>query len=101
MTRSSIWGTGRSLPERVITNADLEKLVDTSDEWLTSRTGIKERRIAATDESTATSSVVTSSSTPANPSLFSTIFPQDFAGQSLTERRSLSAIPGINRWFLA
>lgn len=43
-------GTGRSLPERVLTNADLEKLVDTSDEWITSRTGIKERRIAADDE---------------------------------------------------
>lgn len=43
-------GTGRSVPERVLTNADLEKLVDTSDEWITSRTGIKERRIAADDE---------------------------------------------------
>ncbi|MEE8412324.1 MAG: beta-ketoacyl-ACP synthase III [Acidobacteriota bacterium] len=43
-------GTGRSVPERVLTNADLEKIVDTSDEWITSRTGIKERRIAADDE---------------------------------------------------
>ena len=43
-------GTGRSLPERILTNADLEKIVDTSDEWITTRTGIKERRIAADDE---------------------------------------------------
>ncbi|MCH7779606.1 MAG: ketoacyl-ACP synthase III [Acidobacteria bacterium] len=43
-------GTGRSVPERVLTNADLEKIVDTSDEWITTRTGIKERRIAADDE---------------------------------------------------
>ena len=43
-------GTGRSIPERVLTNADLEKIVDTSDEWITTRTGIKERRIAADDE---------------------------------------------------
>jgi 3-oxoacyl-[acyl-carrier-protein] synthase-3 len=43
-------GTGRSLPERILTNADLEKIVDTSDEWITTRTGIKERRIAGPDE---------------------------------------------------
>jgi 3-oxoacyl-[acyl-carrier-protein] synthase-3 len=41
-----IIGTGAYLPEGVITNADLEKMVDTSDEWITTRTGIKERRIA-------------------------------------------------------
>lgn len=41
------------LPSRVMTNSDLEKLVDTSDEWIVSRTGIKERRIAAADESSA------------------------------------------------
>jgi 3-oxoacyl-[acyl-carrier-protein] synthase III len=57
MTRSSIWGTGRSLPERVITNADMEKLVDTSDEWITTRTGIKERRQAAPDQCTSTLSI--------------------------------------------
>lgn len=57
MTRSSIWGTGRSLPERVITNADMEKLVDTSDEWITTRTGIKERRQAAPSQSTSTLSI--------------------------------------------
>ena len=45
-----ILGTGHSLPEKVVTNQDLEKMVDTSDEWITSRTGIRERRIAGKDE---------------------------------------------------
>jgi len=48
-----IVGTGRSVPERVMTNADLEKIVDTSDEWITTRTGIKERRIAEEGETLA------------------------------------------------
>ncbi len=43
-------GLGASLPEKVLTNYDLEKMVDTSDEWITTRTGIKERRIAGEDE---------------------------------------------------
>lgn len=43
---AKIVGWGRGLPERVVTNFDLEKLFDTSDEWITQRTGIKERRIA-------------------------------------------------------
>src|ERR1700722_15899591 len=42
-----IVGTGSYVPDRVLTNADLEKLVDTTDEWIVSRSGIKERRIAA------------------------------------------------------
>ncbi|MFC1498295.1 beta-ketoacyl-ACP synthase III [Verrucomicrobiota bacterium] len=46
----SIIGTGSYLPERVMTNADLEKLVDTSDEWIRTRTGISERHIARDDE---------------------------------------------------
>jgi 3-oxoacyl-[acyl-carrier-protein] synthase-3 len=45
--RAVIAGTGASLPDKVLTNKDLEKLVDTSDEWITTRTGIKERRVAA------------------------------------------------------
>jgi len=49
-----ILGTGSSVPERIITNFDLEKMVDTSDEWITTRTGIKERRIAQEEESTST-----------------------------------------------
>ncbi len=46
----SIIGTGSYAPERVMTNEELSKMVDTSDEWITTRTGIKERRIAAKDE---------------------------------------------------
>src|SRR6202166_319111 len=49
----SIIGTGSYLPERILTNDDLSKIVDTSDEWITVRTGIKERRIAAKDELTS------------------------------------------------
>jgi 3-oxoacyl-[acyl-carrier-protein] synthase III len=49
----SIIGTGSYVPEKVLTNADLSKMVDTSDEWITTRTGIKERRIAAPDEHTS------------------------------------------------
>jgi 3-oxoacyl-[acyl-carrier-protein] synthase-3 len=45
-----ITGTGSSVPERVVTNHDLEKIVDTSDEWITTRTGIRERRIAGEGE---------------------------------------------------
>ncbi|MBN2301473.1 MAG: ketoacyl-ACP synthase III [Lentisphaerae bacterium] len=46
-----ITGTGSYLPERILTNQDLEKMVDTSDEWISTRTGIKERHIAADNES--------------------------------------------------
>jgi 3-oxoacyl-[acyl-carrier-protein] synthase III len=49
----SIVGTGSYTPEKRLTNADLSKIVDTSDEWITTRTGIKERRIAAKDENTS------------------------------------------------
>lgn len=51
--RAGILGTGRSYPEGVLTNADLEKIVETSDEWITTRTGIKQRRKAAPDEYTS------------------------------------------------
>jgi 3-oxoacyl-[acyl-carrier-protein] synthase-3 len=50
---SSIIGTGSYMPEKILTNEDLSKIVDTSDEWITSRTGIKERRIAAETEATS------------------------------------------------
>jgi len=50
---SSIISTGAYLPSRVLTNAELEKIVDTTDEWILSRTGIRERRIAAEDEFTS------------------------------------------------
>jgi 3-oxoacyl-[acyl-carrier-protein] synthase-3 len=49
----SIVGTGSYVPDRVLTNADLSKTVNTNDEWIISRTGIKERRIAAKDEFTS------------------------------------------------
>ncbi len=49
----SIIGTGSYVPERVLTNAELEKLVETSDDWIISRTGIRERRIAAENETTS------------------------------------------------
>ena len=48
-----ITGWGKYAPRRVLTNAELEQMVDTSDEWITSRTGIKERRIAGPDEPTS------------------------------------------------
>jgi 3-oxoacyl-[acyl-carrier-protein] synthase-3 len=47
-------GWGSYVPERVLTNADLERIVDTSDEWIQTRTGIRERRVAAPHETTAT-----------------------------------------------
>jgi 3-oxoacyl-[acyl-carrier-protein] synthase-3 len=53
MSRTAILGTGAYAPERVLSNADLEKMVETSDAWITERTGIKERRIAAPGELTS------------------------------------------------
>src|SRR5438477_2802612 len=49
----SISGVGSYVPARILTNADLEKMVETTDEWITTRTGIKERRLAAKDEFTS------------------------------------------------
>jgi len=51
--RAGILGTGHSYPEGILTNADLAKLVETSDEWITTRTGIKQRRKAAPNEYTS------------------------------------------------
>jgi len=48
-----IHGTGSYLPEKVLTNADLEKMVETSDEWIVTRTGIRERRIAAPEQASS------------------------------------------------
>lgn len=53
MVRSRIVGTGVSLPSKVLTNKDLETIVDTTDQWITERTGIRERRIAPDDLSTS------------------------------------------------
>ena len=57
MASAGILGTGVALPEKVITNAELEKLVDTSDQWITERTGIKERRQAGPNETTSSLSI--------------------------------------------
>lgn len=54
LTRVGIAGLGRYVPERRLTNSDLEKMVDTSDEWIVQRTGIRERRIAAPEQVTST-----------------------------------------------
>lgn len=51
--RSLIAGTGSYAPEKILTNADLEKLVDTNDQWIVDRTGIRERRIVAEGEATS------------------------------------------------
>ena len=52
-----IAGTGSYVPEKRRTNADLEKLVDTNDEWIRTRTGVEERRIAAADETASTMAI--------------------------------------------
>jgi len=53
LLRSHILGTGKALPDRILTNLDLEKMVETNDEWITTRTGIRERRIADADTATS------------------------------------------------
>lgn len=53
MPSARIIGTGSYVPARVLTNADLEKLVDTNDEWILTRTGISERHVASDDEATS------------------------------------------------
>jgi len=53
MKKVGVLGLGKYIPEKILTNADLEKMVDTSDEWITTRTGIKERHIADKDEATS------------------------------------------------
>jgi 3-oxoacyl-[acyl-carrier-protein] synthase-3 len=58
--RAHVTGWGRYVPSHVLTNADLEKMVDTNDEWIVSRTGIRERRVAAANETTASMAAVAS-----------------------------------------
>lgn len=60
MPSATILGTGAALPAKVVTNADLEKLVETTDQWITARTGIKERRQASNGETTSSLSVIAS-----------------------------------------
>lgn len=58
MKKARIIGTGSYLPEKVLTNFDLEKMVDTTNEWISARTGIEERRIAAENEMTSDLAVI-------------------------------------------
>jgi 3-oxoacyl-[acyl-carrier-protein] synthase III len=58
--RAHVTGWGRYAPAQVLTNRDLERMVDTSDEWIVSRTGIRERRVAAAHETTASMAAVAS-----------------------------------------
>ena len=53
MKKVGIIGVGEYLPKKVLTNTDLERMVDTSDEWIMTRTGIKERHMAAKNEATS------------------------------------------------
>ena len=53
MIRARITGTGSYVPEKVLTNQDFEKYLDTTDEWIVARTGIRERHIAAESENTS------------------------------------------------
>ena len=53
MIRAAIRSTGSYLPDRILTNSDLEKMVDTTDEWIVQRTGIHRRHIAADTQTTA------------------------------------------------
>jgi len=53
MTYTKIVGTGRYLPEKILTNFDLEKMVDTSDEWIRTRTGVERRHVVRDDETTS------------------------------------------------
>jgi 3-oxoacyl-[acyl-carrier-protein] synthase III len=53
-THAAITGWGMYVPERILTNADLERMVDTSDEWIRTRTGIRERRIAGPGDLSST-----------------------------------------------
>lgn len=56
--KARIIATGSYLPDKVLTNHDLEKMVDTNDEWIVTRTGIEERRIAADDQSTSDMAII-------------------------------------------
>ena len=58
--RAHVTGWGRYAPSQVLSNADLERLVDTNDEWIVQRTGIRERRVAAAHETTASMAAVAS-----------------------------------------
>ncbi|UCF84862.1 MAG: ketoacyl-ACP synthase III [Desulfobacteraceae bacterium] len=62
MPQAHIIGTGSATPERILSNKDLENIVDTSDEWITRRTGIKERRISSKEKNESTTDLATRAS---------------------------------------
>ncbi len=62
MPHTHILGTGSSIPKRIVSNKDLESILDTSDEWITRRTGIKERRISSKEEEETTTDLTTQAS---------------------------------------
>jgi 3-oxoacyl-[acyl-carrier-protein] synthase-3 len=62
MTQAHIVGTGSSMPERVLSNKDMERIVDTTDEWITRRSGIRERRISSTGRKESTADMATKAS---------------------------------------
>lgn len=69
MKKTGILGVGKYLPANILTNADLERMINTSDEWITTRTGIKERRIARENEATSDMAVKAAKSALKNASL--------------------------------
>ena len=74
--KSVIRGTGAYLPENVLTNHDLETMVDTTDEWITKRSGIKQRHIASKNQTTADMAIAAARSALVN----SKLKPQDIDG---------------------
>jgi 3-oxoacyl-[acyl-carrier-protein] synthase III len=62
MPRANIIGTGSAIPERILSNKDMESIVDTTDEWITRRTGIKERRISSNGRNESTADMATQAS---------------------------------------
>ena len=60
MPRAEITGWGKYVPTKILTNDDLAKMVDTSDEWIVERTGIRNRDVASPDETTATLAIAAS-----------------------------------------
>ena len=58
MINSGIFGIGTYLPEKVLTNFDMEKIVDTTDEWIVSRSGIRNRHVVAEGQATSDISVI-------------------------------------------
>lgn len=71
-TKAVITGIGHAVPPKVLSNNDLSKMVDTNDEWITQRTGIKERRICSAEETSATLSIEAAKRALANANLLAT-----------------------------